>query len=357
MKILIEICHPAHVHYFRNLIKKLKLEGHSILILAQNRGIIQDLLNFYELEFVIFNNLPKNIFGKLLYLLKTDIIFYIHAKKFKPDILIGFAGAYISHIGFIINRPAIVLDDTEHAKLSHLSYKYFASAILTPTCFHKSLGEKQIKFDSFMELTYLNPKYFTPNTEVFQKLEIDKDKKTILIRFVSWRASHDIGQTGLSLESKKQLIKSLSECANIFISSEEKLPEEFIKYQVKIRPEQIHDVLANIDLYIGEGATMASECAMLGTPAIYINSLECGTTTEQEVKYGLVYNFRNSEGLIDKALSLMQIPDLKLKYIDGRNKLLIDKIDLTAFLLWFLKNYPESFIIMKDNPEFQNEFK
>jgi predicted glycosyltransferase len=30
-------------------------------------------------------------------------------------------------------------------------------------------------------------------------------------------------------------------------------------------------------MYIGEGATMASEAAMLGTPAIYYNSLEVST--------------------------------------------------------------------------------
>ena len=61
MKILFEICHPAHVHYFRNLINELNKKGHETLILAQNRGIIPELLKSYRLPHYLFNNLPKNI--------------------------------------------------------------------------------------------------------------------------------------------------------------------------------------------------------------------------------------------------------------------------------------------------------
>ncbi|MGA2408340.1 MAG: hypothetical protein ABSF81_16535 [Bacteroidales bacterium] len=37
--------------------------------------------------------------------------------------------------------------------------------------------------------------------------------------------------------------------------------------------------------------TMASECAMLGTPAIYVNSLDAGTLREQDDKYQLIHGF------------------------------------------------------------------
>jgi len=357
MKILIEICHPAHVHYFRNMIRILKSEGHDILIAAQDRGIIKELLTHYKLEFFLFKNSSKNIFGKFLHIINSDMVIYKHARKFKPDILIGFAGTYISHVGWIINKPRIVVDDTEHANLTHFTYKYFASNILTPSCFHKNFGRKQIRFNSYIELAYLYPKYFKPDFNILNELNIDKTKKNILIRFVSWRASHDIGQSGLSFEAKIKLVETLSTHANIIISSEEKLPVELIKFQYRFKPERMHDILASVDLFIGEGATMASECAILGTPAIYINSLELGYTTEQEEKYGLVYNFRNADGVLQKALSLIKIPNLKNNYLEGKTKLLQDKIDITTFLVWFLKNYPESSTIMEKNPESQDVFK
>jgi len=55
---------------------------------------------------------------------------------------------------------------------------------------------------------------------------------------------------------------------------------------------------------------MASECAMLGTPAIYVNSLTAGTLEEQ-VKYGLLFSYRNSDGILDKAEELLNDSNLK----------------------------------------------
>ena len=40
-----------------------------------------------------------------------------------------------------------------------------------------------------------------------------------------------------------------------------------------------------------------------------------------------------------------------------QKKMLSEKIDVTAFLLWFVENYPESADVMKTNPEFQNRFR
>jgi len=37
--------------------------------------------------------------------------------------------------------------------------------------------------------------------------------------------------------------------------------------------------------------------------------------------------------------------------------MLEDKIDVTAFLVWFVENYPESFSIMRENPDYQAGFK
>jgi hypothetical protein len=37
--------------------------------------------------------------------------------------------------------------------------------------------------------------------------------------------------------------------------------------------------------------------------------------------------------------------------------MLADKIDVTAFLVWFIENYPKSETLMKKEPEFQVKFK
>jgi predicted glycosyltransferase len=115
--------------------------------------------------------------------------------------------------------------------------------------------------------------------------------------------------------------------------------------------------MAHADLLVTEGATMASECAMLGTPAIYVNSLDAGTLREQEDKYQLIHGFRSSTGVLDKVLEIITSHGIKEVYQLRRGKMLSEKIDITAFMVWFVENYPASVRIMKENPEYQERFK
>ena len=66
------------------------------------------------------------------------------------------------------------------------------------------------------------------------------------------------------------------------------------KFQIPCPPEKIHHALYYADLFYGESPTMASEAACLGTPARYIDHKGRGYTDEQERKYGLVFNFKNT---------------------------------------------------------------
>ena len=207
-----------------------------------------------------------------------------------------------------------------------------------------------------MELCYLHPKYFKADPNVLKLLNLKKNEKFVIIRFVSWSASHDIGQKGLDYKTKIKLVNTISKYAKVFISSEGKLPKELNKYKLMIAPDMMHSALAYCNLFIGEGATMASECAMLGTPAIYVNSLEVGYCSEQENKYNLIFNFRNDTGVIEKAVDLLNDENFESKLLESRDKMLLDKINITDFMVWFIENYPQSVGLIKDNPTYQNKF-
>jgi uncharacterized protein len=338
MKILIDIGHPAHVHYFRNFTHEMTRKGHKFLIIARDKEITHKLLRNYYLPFKSRGKGRKSIIGKLYYLLVGTFHVYREAKKFKPDIFMSFGSMYAAYAAIISRRPHIAFDDTEHAKLEHLCYAPFSKTILTPSCFSKDFGVKQIRFKSYLELSYLHPNWFTPNDNIYKLLELHETDKYVILRFVSWNASHDIGHSGINNELKYQLVAELSKYAKVFISSESDLPSNLYQYKLKIPPEKIHDALAFASLYVGEGATMASECAMLGTPAIYVNSLSAGTLEEQE-QYGLIYSFRNSNNVLEKALELIDMLNCKKKFQILRDSMLEDKIDFTRFLVDFIENY------------------
>ena len=342
MKILIDIGHPAHVHYFKNFVSIMTSRGHDFLVIAKDRNVTHELLVAYNIDFTARKDYPKNILGKLINIPATDFFVIRKSLKFKPDILLGFSGTHVSHAGWLLGIPSIILDDTDHAYLAHLSYKYFSTTIITPSCFNKDFGRKHIRFDSYMELSYLHPKYFKPKSEVLSTLGLKKREKFVLIQFVSWAASHDIGQSGLDYETKIQLVKEMEKYAKVFISSENDIPQRLRKFKINIPSHRMHDVLSYATLYIGEGATMASECAVLGTPAIYINSLDVSYCSEQEKRYGLVHCFRNSGGVIKMALKLLRKINLKETYREKCCKMLEEKLDTTAFLVSFIENYPHS---------------
>lgn len=359
MRIFIDIGHPAHVHYFRNFIKIMEARGHTFFVSARNRSIIHYLLNKYNIPFWNRGKGRNNILGKMFYMLEADIKLFQKSVQFRPDIFISFASPYAAQVAWIIRKPHIVLDDTEHTRFAPFFYKPFSKVILNPSCFQKPMGPKQFRFNSFAELFYLHKNYYRPNSDIFKNLGLFNNEKFVLLRFVSWKALHDIGHNGLDLETKKKLINFLEHKGyKVFISDESEDTEPFFQeYILKISPEQIHDVLAYSTIFISEGATMASESAMLGTPAIYVNSLDAGTLREQEDKFSLINGFRSSKGVLKKVEEMLNTPHLYEIYQIRRQAMLCEKIDPTVFLVWFIENYPSSLKILKENPDYQLRFK
>jgi hypothetical protein len=272
-----------------------------------------------------------------------DLRMYIAVRKFRPDIFLGFGSIRAAHASKLMGKPCIALDDTEHAKWEHLLYVPFTDAILTPACFNKDFGKKQIRYNGYTELAYLHPRYFKPNPSVLHEMGIEKNDPYILLRFVSWSASHDVGQHGI--RNKYDLVKKLEKYGRVFISSEGSLPSELRSYSLSLSPEKIHDVLYFAHLYLGEGGTMATEAALLGTPSLFVSSLAgtMGNFIELEKKYGLMYSYKDPDRAVDHAIELLHQNKLKECWQQKRDLLLNDKIDVTEFLIDFVENYPGSF--------------
>ncbi len=355
MRILIDIGHPAHVQLFKNFAWEMEKREHKVLFTTRDKEMTVYLLKQYGFEYLSLGKHYKTLKGKIWGLIKYDFLMYNVARKFKPDIFLSAGSVYAAHVVFLFRKPHISLEDTGNMEQIRL-YKPFTKIILTSYSFHRNLGKKQIRYGGYHELAYLHPNWFKPNPDILDILGVSKDEKYVIMRFVSWSASHDVGHSGLSLEMKRRAVKELSKYAKVFISSEEELSDDLKPYQIKIPPEKMPDALYYATLYIGEGATMASECAMLGTPAIYINPLPAGTIEDQE-NYGLLFHYKEATDISEKANELLSIPDIKQEWQKRRQKMLTEKIDVTAFMVWFVENYPESVQVMRENPvETQKQF-
>lgn len=355
MRILIDIGHPGHVHLFRPMAKELIKKGHKILFTCREKEFEIELLKAANLDFISFGKHFKTKSGKIYGLAKFNLKMLRTALKFKLDIFLSHGSIYAAQIAWLLHKPNVSMEDSGNWEQMRL-YIPFSKQVLTPNELKENLGKKQIRYLGYHELAYLHPNHFTPNENIYDDLGLKENELFALLRFVSWNATHDVGQGGLTMDTKLELIRILEEKMKVFISAEGDLPDKLKKYRLKIQPEKMHDVLAKATLFVGEGATMASEAGVLGTPAIYVNSLERCYNEDQE-KYGTVFNFRNSEGVVKKVQELINDPDLKQKTLEGRKRMLKDKIDVTAFLVWFIDNYPKSAKTMIENPDYQLNFK
>jgi len=354
MRILIDIGHPGHVHLFKNFAKEMQKKGHSTLFTCRQKEFEKELLEAEGFRYKSFGKHHNTKTGKIFGLLKFNLLMLLVALRFRPNLVLSHGSIYAAHIAWLIRKPHISMEDSGNMEQIKL-YRPFTKVMLIPDILPHDFGPKQIKYHANHELHYLHPNYFEPSKKIYEYLDIDKNTPYCIMRFVSWKATHDYGHTGFTAEEKKELINYLSSKMAVFITSEIPLPEEYQKYQIKIPPEKIHDALAFSELVVSEGATIASEAGVLGTPTIYVNSIIRYYNEDQE-KYGLVFNYRNGSKALTKAKEIVE-NNYKLNIQKNRKQFLQDKIDPTAFLIWFIENYPESAKIMKKNPDYQYKFK
>lgn len=354
MRILIDIGHPGHVHLFRPFTKEMMKRGHVIFFTCRQKEFEIELLEASAFDYKCFGLHYKSFPGKIWGLVKFNIQMILIAVKFKPDVFLSHGSIYAAQVAWLLRKPHISLEDSGNMEQIKF-YLPFTKVVITPDVLPINLGEKHIRYKGYHELAYLHPKYFTQVNSILTELGISNDQEYAILRFISWKATHDKGNKGLTVSEKQELINYLiSKNLKVFISSESYLPIEFRNHQINISPNKIHHVLAFARIVISEGATIASESGVLGTPTIYVNSIERCYNEDQEKNYGTVQNLRTGEYVLKKVDELLSV---NRKISPFNSKILNDKIDVTAFFIWFIENWPESFYIMKKNPEYQERFK
>jgi hypothetical protein len=338
MKILIDVTHPAHVHFFKGATKVWQEHGHQVKFVAREKEMTTQLLDEYKIPFQTLSKIRKGLFGLAVELIEHQGKLLKVIRDFHPDVMLNIGGTFIVHVGKLMGVKTCVFTDTEHAKLSNGITFPFATYICTPESYTDDLGEKHHRYKGYQELSYLHPNQFSPNPEILTKLDIQEGERFFLLRFVSWGASHDVGQEGISDQDKLRLVEELKKEGRVLISSEMPLSKDLEPFSLNISPIHIHDLLYYASMYIGEGATMASEAAILGTPSVYVNPLRSGNLREIINDYKLIYHITNKDNAIERIFSLAKEENLKQKHKIRRQQMLKINIDVTQWMVDFIES-------------------
>lgn len=364
MKALIYLGHPAQYHFFKNTITQLIRDNNEVRVLIKTKDILEHLLNEDGIEYTnIQEKFRKNTKWGILSASfhRTNAVCKI-AHEFKPDLMIG-TDSSIAQSGWQLRIPAITTleDDVDILKIfAKLTYPFSTDILVPSVCRAGRWEHKKIGYNGYMKLAYLHPNYFTPNDDVIKSYGFTK--QFILIRLAKLVAHHDDHIKGLDSSLVDKII-GIAESSNydVYISSEADLDKRFKRYQLNIKRTDMHHVLSHASLFISDSQSMSMEASMLGVPNIRFSDFSGRISVLEELEntYGLTIGIKtdNPQKLFDESVKLLSQRDLKETFQKRKEAMLHDKIDVTAFLVWFIENYPESKKIMATNPDYQYRFK
>ena len=336
MKYLITIEHPAWAHQFRPVIEKLLDKGHDVKVLVIDQEVTSKLLEKFGIKYVkIGNSTGSNVLDKSWIFFHSTLSILWNSFFFKTDVFIGRASPMVAIASFFLRKPHIIYEDTKRSTIALWFCKRISKIIITPKFFNLDLGNCHVRTDSFKELFYLHKNSFIPDPRVLDTLGLSQGENFVLIRYIAWNASHDMGEQGFSDKMKIKLVHEISKTHNVFVSSEKELPDELKQYELKADVHKIHDVLYYSSLFISESGTMSTEACLLGVPVVYVATIakRLGNFVALKEEYELLDFYDNEEDGLAKIrwiLSQKNYKELQKKKLD---QLYEDKIDVLGFYL------------------------
>jgi hypothetical protein len=342
MRILVDLTHPGDVHFFRHAIEMWRQRDHTLLITARRKDLTVDLLQRLAIEHEDLGAASNGLVGLGVELFARTYRLCRRVREFRPDVMTTTAGTFIAQAGWLCRVPSVVFYDTENATLSNLITYPVCTVVVTPQCyFGRVPAARHRTYAGYQELAYTHPRRFTPDPERLADFGLVRDEPFIFMRLVSWGAAHDTLDHGFT--HVEDAIRELERFGRVVISSEAPLPPALASYRLTGPLEQVFHVLAFARLYIGESATMASESATLGTPAILVSTTGRGYTDDQERRYGLTYTFRDrrtaQRDALARAVDILSDPESKARWAERRERMLAETIDLTEYVVTLVESY------------------
>lgn len=338
MRVLVDIVHPADVLFFARPIEQLLAEGHEVRVLSRHKDIATELLDELGIEHDPISRLREGRPALASEMLLRDARMLATALRFRPDVLVGFGGVAVAHVGAILRRRSVAFYDSESGTLQMKLTLPLIREWHVPRGFSGPEADgRTARYNGIKELSYFHPNGFRPDLEKAIEAGLDPDRENFFVRLVGWDAAHDLGKEGLAPGELLALISWLEERGKVHLSVEGWAPKELRRLLLQCSPLLAHHLMAYCVLYAGESATMAAEAAVLGTPGFFLADFDLGYIRELEAA-GLVEHYLNSEDLLPAMADALYRGTEH--YHQLRDSFVGDRIDVAEYVVDVVKNGP-----------------
>ena len=95
------------------------------------------LLEHYKFNFQTLSEIGKGKFGLYREFIQREMAIIKLLKQYKPDIVTGIGGEFITPVARLLGIPSIVFTDSEPVPIDNILTYPIATLICTPTCFNR----------------------------------------------------------------------------------------------------------------------------------------------------------------------------------------------------------------------------
>lgn len=331
MKIWIDIVNSPHVRFFNGVIKRLKADGHEVLITARDFSNIHDLLDIFSLDYISIGNHGVTLEEKLLSSTKRAYELSKFIAKENIDIAITKHSIELPRVAFGLGIPNIFVLDNEHAIAANKLTLPLTNKLIIPEIFdvwntiHFGMNPNDIvRYNGTCEVSHLED--FVYNENILEDLNLKiKNDKIIFMRPEPSLASYLDADCTKSVLTP--IVDSLKDDADILIlprfKTQGELFEDLENVHVLKTPVDTFSLMKKADLVIGAGGTMNREAALLGTPVISCYPGKQLSVDTYYINKGLMKRSTNLNEIIELSKELLY---QKPEHIDLKTDNLIDLI-------------------------------
>lgn len=297
MRVLFDIVHPAHVHFYRHMMDELRASGAEIQVASRFKDVTADLLDSFGIDHRPVSATRSGGRSAQARELAVRVAALARmARRSRPDLIVTRNPAGVLAARLTPGTRSVF--DTDDGAAAGLHYRLgaLADVVTMPDCLTPTAPARTRLYPSYKVLAYLHPSRYEPR-DARAELGLGDDHVSV-IRLVSMQAAHDHGEQGMPDSARAALIDLLADRGHLFISSEAPLPADLERHAMPLGPDRLHDLLVAADLYLGDSQTVAAEAAVLGTPTVHVSSWSrrLDYLIELEDRFRLIESYKPEQG-------------------------------------------------------------
>jgi predicted glycosyltransferase len=313
VRVWIDLANSPHVPLFEAVARRLREDGHDILLTARDHAQTVALAQaVWPTVSVVGGESPPKRLAKVVTLGGRALELRRFVQRERPDVALSH-GSYAQVVAARSARvPVVTMMDYEYQPANHLSFR-LASRVVVPKVFPDAAlrrsgarPPKILRYEGFKEELYLCE--FASSESVLDDLQVHRRNVLAVFRPPPEGALYH----RMANERFEQLVAQAGRDENVHAIILPRSPAQAVRYTAAgfdIPERAVVDgrsLLALADLVIGAGGTMNREAALLGTPTYTVFAGNLAAVDAELIRLGLLHDLRTT-GVVEFAKKKSQL--------------------------------------------------